>query len=85
LGVSLEDLLGAWARPALDELAEHQAALEAAEPDAEGLELLGDVLRLAWRRHGLNDPTAEVDDELRAKLVELLRDDVARFRELTSS
>jgi hypothetical protein len=25
------------------------------------------VLRLAWRRHGLNDPTAEADDELRAR------------------
>jgi hypothetical protein len=36
-------------------------------PGAEGLSLLGDVLRLAWRCHGLNDPTAEVDDELRAR------------------
>jgi hypothetical protein len=68
LGLSLEDLLSAWAGPVLDELAEHREALEAAEPDAEGLQLLGDVLRLAWRRQGLHDPTDEVDDELRAKI-----------------
>ena len=24
------------------------------------------VLGVAWRRHGLNDPTAELDDDLRA-------------------
>ena len=41
---------------------------EAAEPDSEALELLGDVLRLAWRRHGLQDPTAEADDGLRARM-----------------
>jgi hypothetical protein len=43
-------------------------ALDVAEPDAEGLELLGDVLRLAWRRHGLNDPSAEADEELPARM-----------------
>jgi hypothetical protein len=68
LGLALEDLMGAWARPALDELAEHREALEAAEPEAEALALLGDVMRLAWRRQGLNDPAAEADDELRARM-----------------
>ena len=68
LGLGVEDLLGAWARPALDELADHREALDAAEPDAEALELLGDVLRLAWRRHGLNDPSAEADEELSARI-----------------
>ena len=66
LGLSLDALLGAWGRPALDTLAEHTTALDAAEPDAEGLELLMRVLDLAWRRRGLNDPTAELDDDLRA-------------------
>lgn len=68
LGLSIGDLLGAWARPALDTLAEYQDVLDATEPDAEGLALLGDVLRLAWRRNGLGDPSAEADDELRARL-----------------
>jgi hypothetical protein len=68
LGLSLDVLLGAWGKTALGPLGEHREALDAAEPDAEGLSLLGDVLRLAWRRHGLNDPTAEPDDELRARL-----------------
>ena len=67
LGLSLDDLLGAWGSPALPELADHRDALDAAEPDAEGLALAGDVLRLAWRRHGLNDPTAEIDDALRER------------------
>ena len=66
LGLSLDALLGAWGRPALDALAEHAEALDAAEPNAEGLELLMRVLGVAWRRHGLNDPSAEVDDDLRA-------------------
>ena len=67
LGLTVDDLTGAWAQPALETLAKHREALDAAETDAEGVALLGDVLRLAWRRHGLNDPTAEVDDELRAR------------------
>ena len=66
MGLSLDALLGAWGRTALDTLAEHADALDAAEPDAEGLELLMRVLGVAWRRHGLNDPTAEMDDDLRA-------------------
>jgi hypothetical protein len=49
-------------------LDEHRKALKAAEPDSDGLALLGDVLRLAWRRHGLNDPAAEADDELSARM-----------------
>ncbi len=52
---------------ALQTLAEHAEALDAAEPDAEELARMGDVLRLAWRRHGLNDPTAEIDEELRGR------------------
>ena len=67
LGLGLDDLLGAWARPAVEIVAEHRGALEAAEPDADGLALLRDVLGLDWRRHGLGDPTAEVGDELRAR------------------
>src|SRR5215208_5432380 len=66
LGLSLDALLGAWGRPVLDTPAEHARALDAAEPDAERLELLMRVLGVAWRRHGLNDPTAEIDDDLRA-------------------
>ena len=66
MGLSLDALLGAWGRPALDTLAEHAEALDAAEPDAAGLELLRRVLGVAWRRHGLNDPSAEIDDDLRA-------------------
>ena len=68
LGLGLDDLLGAWARPALETVAGHRDALDAAEPDADGLELIRDVLGLAWRRHGLNDRTAEPDDELRARV-----------------
>jgi hypothetical protein len=73
LGVTLDVLLGAWARPAIDTLAAHAEALDAVEPDAEGLALLGDVLRVAWRRHGLQDDTAEIDDELRARFETALR------------
>jgi hypothetical protein len=68
LGVPLADLLGAWAPPALAILAMHAEALDAAEPDPEALALYGDVLRLAWRRHGLRDRTAEPDDELRERV-----------------
>jgi hypothetical protein len=73
LGVSLDDLMGAWAQPALDTLAEHADALDAAEADAQGVELLRDVLRVGWRRHGLRDPDAEIDAELRARVEEALR------------
>ncbi len=66
LGVPLDVLLGAWGRQALPILAEHAEALDAAEPDPDELALLTRVLALAWRRHGLGDPTAEPDDELRA-------------------
>ena len=75
LGLPLDDLLGAWGKPALDPLARHAEALDAAEPSAEGLSLLGDVLRVAWRRHGLNDPEAEVDDDLRERYELALRSD----------
>jgi hypothetical protein len=67
IGVGLEVLLGAWATPAIGTLAQHAEALDAADPDVEGLSLMGDVLRLAWRRHGLQDSTAEIDDELRER------------------
>jgi len=73
LGVSIDDLMGAWASPALASLAAHRDALEAAEADGEGVELLRDVLRLAWRRHGLGDPDAEIDDELRGRAEAALR------------
>jgi hypothetical protein len=73
LGVAFDDLLGAWAKPAMDALAQHAEALNAAEPDAEGLELLGEVLRVAWRRHGLRDPSAEIDDNLRERYEAVLR------------
>lgn len=73
LGVGLDDLMGAWASPAIEILAEHAEALDAAEADAEGLALLRDVLRMAWRMHGLDDPTADVDDELRARYENLQR------------
>jgi hypothetical protein len=73
LGVAFDDLLGAWAKPAMYALAQHAEALNAAEPDAEGLELLGDVLRVTWRRHGLRDPTAEIDDKLRERYEAALR------------
>ena len=75
LGVPLDVLLGAWGATAIDRLAEHAEALDAAEPDAEELALMGDVLRLAWRRHGLNDPTAEADDELRERVEAMVRGD----------
>ena len=68
LGLSFEDLTAAWARPAVGEIAVHREALDAAEAEAEDLALLGDVLRLAWGRGGLNDPTAELDEELRARM-----------------
>lgn len=68
LGLRLEDLLGAWAQPALETLGEYQDALDTADTDAEGQELLGDMLRVAWRLHGLNDRTAELNDELRARM-----------------
>jgi hypothetical protein len=74
LGVGLDDLMGAWARPALDALAAHTDALEAAEADGKGVELLRDVLRVAWRRHGLQDATAEIDDELRERYEQSLRE-----------
>jgi hypothetical protein len=66
LGLSLADLLAAWGGYALNRLAEHAEALDAAEPNADDLALAARVLNLAWRRHGLNDPTAEIDD-LRAR------------------
>jgi hypothetical protein len=67
LGLSLADLLAAWGGYALNRLAEHAEALDAAEPNADDLALAGRVLNPAWRRHGLNDPTAEIDDDLRAR------------------
>jgi hypothetical protein len=73
LGVPLGDLLGAWAPGAVETLADHAEALDAAEPDPEGLSLLEQVLRLAWRKHGLNDPDAAVDEELRARIEGALR------------
>jgi hypothetical protein len=73
LGVPLSDLLGAWAPEALSNLAVHAEALDAAEPDPEALALYGDVLRLAWRRHGLRDRNAEPDDELRERMEAALR------------
>ena len=74
LGEPLDVLVGAWGATALDRLAEHAEALDAAEPDAEELALMGEVLRLAWRRHGLNDTTAEVPDELRERCEAALGD-----------
>ena len=47
---------------------------DAAEPDAEELARMGEVLRLAWRRHGRNAPTPEVPDELRERVEAALRD-----------
>ena len=41
LGLSVEDLLGAWAQPALAVLEEHRDALDAAEVDAASREMLG--------------------------------------------
>ena len=67
MGVPFDVLLGAWAKIALPPLAEHAEALDAAEPDAEELALMADVLRLAWRRNGLNEPHAEIDDALRER------------------
>jgi len=32
-------------------------------------------MRLAWRRHGLSDPTAEVPDELRERFEAMVRGD----------
>ena len=75
LGVPLDVLLGAWGATAIGRLAQHAEALDAAEPAAEELALMGDVLRLAWRRHGLNDPTAEVPDELRERFEAMVRGD----------
>ena len=43
------------------------------EPDPEALAFNGDVLRLAWRRHGLKDPTAEISDDLRERYESMLR------------
>ena len=37
------------------------------EPNADELALSARVLDLAWRRHGLMDSTAEVDDDLRVQ------------------
>jgi hypothetical protein len=68
LGVSLGDLLGAWAPGAVETLADHAEALDAAAPDAERMALFGEVLSRAWRRHGLHDATAELDDKLRARI-----------------
>jgi hypothetical protein len=65
LGVPPEVLLGAWGRQTLAVLADHAAALDAATPDADDLALSARVLDLAWRRQGLNDPTVEMDDDLR--------------------
>lgn len=72
LGVRLDDLMGAWASPAVEVLAEHAEALDAAEADAEGLELLRDVLRVAWRMHELDDTNANME-ELRARYEVLQR------------
>ena len=68
LGLGIDDLLGAWAQPALAVLEEHRDALDAAEVDAPSREMLGRVLRVAWRRRGLNDPSAEIDEETRGAL-----------------
>jgi hypothetical protein len=66
LGLTLDVLLGAWGGQSLAMVAEHSEALDAAEPDAENLALFARTLDVAWRRHGLMDPTAEPDTELRA-------------------
>jgi hypothetical protein len=75
MGVPFEVLLRAWGRPVLALLDEHGAALDAAEEDAEGYALMSDVLRLAWRRNGLNlSCDGEVGD-LRARFEALQRGD----------
>lgn len=73
LGVSLDDLLNAWAPGASETVAEHAEILEDAEADAAGIELHVEVLRRAWRRHALEDPTAEMDDALRERVDATLR------------
>jgi hypothetical protein len=68
LGLEPEALVAAWARPALANLEEHRAALEAAEPEAGAVDVLLDVLRYAWRRRALRDQTAEISPETQARL-----------------
>ncbi len=46
----------------MEVLAEHAEALDAAEADSEGLELLRDVLRVAWRMHELDDTNANMEE-----------------------
>lgn len=65
LGLSVKVLLGAWGHSSLATVAEHAHLLDAAHVDADDLALLTCVLDLAWRKHGLNDQTAEPDEELR--------------------
>jgi hypothetical protein len=66
LGVSVDVLFGAWGCSSLPIIAEHADALDAAEADAEGLDLFARTLDVAWRKHGLLDASVEPDDELRA-------------------
>ena len=61
-------VIAAWARPALGNLDEFAAALEAAEPDARAVDTLADLLRCAWRRRALGDETAEISEDTRAAL-----------------
>ena len=68
LGLSPDVLLGAWGPQAQAILAEFSDALDAAEPNADEQALSARVLDLAWRRHGLMDPTAEADDDLKAAI-----------------
>jgi hypothetical protein len=73
LGLPLDVVLGAWGRPALAELSEYAETLDAVEPNSDEIELFGRVLRIAWRREGLHDQSAEdqsaeFDDELRAAI-----------------
>jgi hypothetical protein len=68
LGLPPEVLVAAWARPALVNLDDFAAALDAAEPDAAAVETLADVLCCAWRRRALGDETAEIGEDTRAAL-----------------
>ncbi len=55
LGLEAETVIGAWARPALDVLEEHRAALDAATASPTSVEETTAAFRAAWRRRILGE------------------------------
>lgn len=68
LNLAPEEVIAAWARPALTEIEHFRPALDAAEPEPTNIEALAAVLRYAWRCRALGDPASDAEETARQAL-----------------